>query len=73
MAKNIIAELEGEESARLLAGMTVGIARGMPLDETLRLGVACGAANALAEETGYATRASVNALGPRVRVQRMEL
>ena len=57
----------------LLAGMTVGIARGMPLDETLRLGVACGAANALAEETGYATRASVNALGPRVRVQRMEL
>ena len=28
---------------------------------------------ALAEETGYATRASVNALGPRVRVQRMEL
>ncbi|WP_426700185.1 1-phosphofructokinase family hexose kinase [Rhodanobacter sp. Col0626] len=56
----------------LLAGVTVGIARGLPLEEILRLGVACGAANALAEETGYATRASVNALAPQVRLQRIE-
>ncbi len=57
----------------LLAGMTVGIARGMALEESLRLGVACGAANALAEETGYAVRASVNALSPQVRLQRIGL
>ena len=55
----------------LLAGLTVGIARSMNLEETLRLGVACGAANAQGEETGFVERRAVEALLSRVRVQRL--
>jgi 1-phosphofructokinase family hexose kinase len=55
----------------LLAGMTVGIARKMSLEETLRLGVACGAANAQGEETGFVERRAVEALLSQVRVRRL--
>lgn len=55
----------------LLAGMTVGMARNMNLEETLRLGVACGAANAQGEETGFVERRAVEALLSRVRVHRL--
>ncbi|MFC5740824.1 1-phosphofructokinase family hexose kinase [Dyella tabacisoli] len=57
----------------LLAGMAVGVKRRMPLDQVLRLGVACGAANALADETGFVERRTVEMLLPRVRVQRLTL
>jgi 1-phosphofructokinase family hexose kinase len=55
----------------LLAGMAVGIARDMNLEDTLRLGTACGAANAQGEETGFVERRTVEALLPQVRVQRL--
>ncbi len=55
----------------LLAGLTVGMARSMDLQETLRLGVACGAANAQGEETGFVERRAVEALLSRVRVHRL--
>ncbi|BDU20715.1 1-phosphofructokinase family hexose kinase [Dyella sp. GSA-30] len=55
----------------LLAGLAVGIHRGMPLADALALGVACGAANALNEETGFVERDTVEALLPRVRVRRV--
>ena len=55
----------------LLAGMAVGMARNMNLEETLRLGVACGAANAQGEETGFVERRAVEALLSRVRVHRL--
>jgi 1-phosphofructokinase family hexose kinase len=55
----------------LLAGMAVGIHRGMSLADTLALGVACGAANAMNEETGFVERDTVQALLPRVRVRRV--
>jgi 1-phosphofructokinase family hexose kinase len=55
----------------LLAGMAVGIARDMNLEDTLRLGTACGAANAQGEETGFVERRTVEALLPRVKVQRL--
>jgi 1-phosphofructokinase family hexose kinase len=55
----------------LLAGMAVGIARDMNLEDTLRLGTACGAANAQSEETGFVERRAVEALLPRVRVTRL--
>lgn len=55
----------------LLAGVAVGLLRGESLEELLRLGVACGAANAMREETGYIDRADVYALLPKVRVQRL--
>lgn len=56
----------------LLAGMAVGMVRGMDLQQTLRLGVACGAANAQGEETGFVERQAVEALLSRVRVQRLD-
>jgi 1-phosphofructokinase family hexose kinase len=55
----------------LLAGMTVGMARSMNLEETLRLGVACGAANAQGQETGFVERRAVEALLSQVRVHRL--
>ncbi|MGH8160151.1 MAG: 1-phosphofructokinase family hexose kinase [Rhodanobacter sp.] len=55
----------------LLAGMTVGMARNMNLEETLRLGVACGAANAQGEETGFVERRAVEVLLSQVRVHRL--
>jgi 1-phosphofructokinase family hexose kinase len=50
----------------LLGGLAVGLARGLGLDEVLRLGVACGAANTLRPETGWVRREDVEALRPRV-------
>ncbi|SHL64315.1 1-phosphofructokinase family hexose kinase [Rhodanobacter sp. OK091] len=55
----------------LLAGMTVGMTRNMNLEETLRLGVACGAANAQGQETGFVERRAVEALRSQVRVHRL--
>lgn len=54
-----------------LAGMAVAILRKLPLDEALRLAVACGVANAESEETGFAKRSHVDALLPRVTVRRL--
>ena len=55
----------------LLGGVAVGLRRGMDLEEVLRLGVACGSANAASPETGWVKRADIDALLPRVRVERM--
>ena len=50
----------------LLGGVTVGLARGDGLEDVLRLGVACGAANTLGVETGSVRREDVEALRPQV-------
>jgi 1-phosphofructokinase family hexose kinase len=55
----------------LLAGIAVGMVRGMTLEETLRLGAACGAANAQGEETGFVERRAVEALLSQVQVRRL--
>jgi 1-phosphofructokinase family hexose kinase len=52
----------------LLGGAAVALARGQPLDEMLRLGVACGAANAIARETGRFDRGDVDRLLPMVEL-----
>jgi 1-phosphofructokinase family hexose kinase len=57
----------------LLAGLAVALKRGEPLADALRLGVACGAANAMDEETGYARRERVEALQGQVRVRRLDV
>ena len=54
-----------------LAGMAVAILRKQPLDQALRLAVACGVANAESEETGFARRSHVDALLPHVTVRRL--
>jgi tagatose 6-phosphate kinase len=51
----------------LLGGVAVGLARGLRLDEVLRLGVACGTANTLSAEHGYVRREHVDAVLPQVR------
>lgn len=53
-----------------LAGVAVELTRSGELGRALRLGVACGAANALHEETGYVERAQVEALLPQVKLVR---
>jgi tagatose 6-phosphate kinase len=52
----------------LLGGVAVGLRRGMEMEEVLRLGVACGTANATSPETGWVRRADIDPLLPRVRV-----
>jgi tagatose 6-phosphate kinase len=52
----------------LLGGVAVALARGLPFEEVLRLGVACGAANAVGPETGRIDKAAVEALLPRVEL-----
>ena len=51
----------------LLAGVAVGILRGLAPDEVLRLGVACGTAQTLSPEHGYVRREHVDAILPQVR------
>ena len=53
----------------LVGGLAVGLARGLGFEEVLRLGVACGAANALTPETGHIRIADVEALRPRATVE----
>lgn len=53
----------------LLGGLAVGVARGASAEDTLRLGVACGAANALSEDTGVVRREDVEALLSRVELE----
>lgn len=55
----------------LLAGLAVGFKQDMTMDDALRLGVACGAANAMHEETGYVRREQVDTLRGQVRVRRV--
>lgn len=56
----------------LLAGIAVGLARGLAVDEVLRLAVACGTANTMSAEQGYVKREHVDAVLPRVRVTWLE-
>lgn len=52
-----------------LAGITASLLHGDDLAQALRLGVACGAANALNDETGWMDNATISHLMPRVSVK----
>lgn len=52
-----------------LAGLAVAHRRGLAFGESLRLAVACGAANAMNDETGFVERRVVDALLADVRVE----
>lgn len=54
-----------------LAGIAVALQRHLSLEHALRLGVACGVANAQSEETGFVQRSCVDALLPVVEVRRL--
>lgn len=55
----------------LLAGMSAGLLRGRPLPEALRLGVACGSADALTIGGGRIALAEVERLAAATRVERV--
>jgi tagatose 6-phosphate kinase len=48
--------------------VAVALARGASFEDVLRLGVACGAANAMSGETGFFARDDVEALLPKVEL-----
>lgn len=50
----------------LVGGLAVGLARHEPMEDALRLGVACGSAKLLCEETGFVRREDVERLLPDV-------
>jgi 1-phosphofructokinase family hexose kinase len=55
----------------LVAGLAVGLIRGDKPEDILRLGTACGTANAAVGGSGDVHRADVEALLPRVRIRRI--
>lgn len=57
----------------MLAAIAVALARDDDATAALRLGVACGAANAAGRETGHADPVQVQALLPRVAISRLPL
>lgn len=52
----------------LVAGFALGLTRGMNLEETARLGIAMGTANAMSWDIGSFSRDQVEALLPQVRI-----
>lgn len=57
----------------LLAGITWAVQRGLPLEETARLGVATGTAAAMREGVSVGTRAEVEALYEQIRVEERKI
>ncbi|PLR75228.1 1-phosphofructokinase [Bacillus sp. V3-13] len=51
-----------------VAGIAVGLARKLPIEETLILASACGAANALEEKTGFVNKERVNDLIKQIQI-----
>jgi tagatose 6-phosphate kinase len=56
----------------MLAGLAIGLTRGQPLEEALRLGVAAGAANTLTIGAGRLKRENVDEILPGVTIQRLQ-
>lgn len=54
-----------------VAGMAVGIKRGLDVVDAAILGTACGAANAMSYKTGYVTIENVECIKDKVKVQRL--
>jgi tagatose 6-phosphate kinase len=53
----------------LVAGFAIGLREGMPLEETARLAVAAGTANAMNWDIGHFTREQVEAIIPQVQIR----
>ncbi len=55
----------------MIAGFAVGISRGLPIEETIRLASAVSAANAMRMETGFVVMDDVNALLPQIDIKKI--
>ena len=54
-----------------VAGIAAGFARKLPIEDILRLGAACGTANALEAESGFVQKKIVAQLLPRISVEKL--
>lgn len=54
-----------------VAGIAVGIERGMSIDDILALGAACGTANAMEDESGFVRKEVVEELFPQIHIQQI--
>lgn len=52
-----------------VAGMAVGLERGLGITDCLKLAAACGTANAMEEESGFVRKATVEKLLPQIKVE----
>lgn len=55
----------------MIAGFAASIARGLSIEETIRLASAVAAANALRQETGFIVKEDADRLLPQIRVERI--
>ena len=56
----------------MIAGLAVGISRGLPMEETIRLASAVSAANAMRIETGFFVKEDMEAILPKVQIRKLE-
>ena len=54
-----------------VAGIAAGLARGLAVEDVLKLAAACGTANAMEPESGFVRRAVVEELLGRIQVERL--
>lgn len=54
-----------------VAGIAVGIERGMAIEDVLSLGAACGTANAMEDESGFVRKEVVEELFPQIKIQQI--
>ena len=54
----------------MIAGFAVGMSRGLPIEETIRLASAVSAANAMRLETGFVVMEDVESLLPQIEIRR---
>ena len=54
-----------------VAGIAVGLSRGLAIEDTLKLAAACGTANALEPESGFVKKTVVEELIARIQVERL--
>ena len=54
-----------------VAGIAVGIERGMSIEDILALGASCGTANAMEDESGFVQKSVVEELFPQIKIQQI--
>ena len=55
----------------LVAGVAVGLERGMSVEDILSLGAACGTANAMEDESGFVRREIVDDLFNKIAIEQL--
>lgn len=56
----------------MIAGFAVGISRGLPMEETIRLASAVSAANAMRQETGFFIKEDMEEILPKVQIRKIK-